>query len=64
MNEDERVEFLSQCKWFYQERGDMGRYSDFRIEKLREADPALAHAYENYKASEEIFERMLDCVED
>lgn len=59
MTEEEKAEFISQCKYFWREKGEMERYVDFSLEKLREADPALAFIYHQYKNAEETLNRMM-----
>lgn len=59
MSEEEKFQFLSNCRYFYFEKGEMERYCDFSMEKLREADPVLADAYESLKLAEERFSRLI-----
>lgn len=59
MTEAEKEQFLSDVHYFWHEKGDVERLSDFSIEKLREADPVLADAYERLKSAEETFNRLL-----
>lgn len=59
MSEEDKARFVSDCKYFWNEKGDMERYIDFSIEKLREADPALAFVYEQYKNAEEALNRLM-----
>lgn len=59
MNDEDKAEFLSNCKYFYLEKGEMERYVDFSMEKLEEADPVLASAYKQLKLAEETFGRLL-----
>jgi hypothetical protein len=60
MSDQEQAEFLSNCKYFYREKGEMERYADFSIEKLEEADPVLAHAYKQLKLAQETFKRLME----
>jgi hypothetical protein len=60
MSEEEKARFLSNIKYYWQEKGDIERYSDYTPEALREADPVLASAYENYKIATETINRLLD----
>jgi hypothetical protein len=60
MTDEEKAYFVSQCKYFWNEKGEMERYVDFSIEKLREADPALAFVYEQYKNAETALTRLLE----
>jgi len=59
MTEDEKKDFLSNCRYFYFGDGDMERLIGFSMEKLEEADPVLASAYRNLKLAEETFGRLL-----
>lgn len=59
MTEEEKAEFLSQCRYFYMEKGEMERYCDFSLEKLEEADPVLASAYKQLTLAEETFRRVM-----
>lgn len=59
MTEEEKAEFLSQCRYFYREKGEMERYCDFSLEKLEEADPVLASAYKQLTLAEETFRRVM-----
>lgn len=59
MSDEEKFQFLSNCRYFYFEKGEMERYIDFSIERLREADPVLADAYESLKLAEERFSRLI-----
>lgn len=58
MSNDEKHRFLSDIQYFWQEKGDIERYVGFSMEKLKEADPVLASAYERLKLSEETFTRL------
>lgn len=60
MSDEEKLEFISDCRYFYFEKGEMERYCDFSIERLREADPVLADAYESLKLAEERFSRLMN----
>ena len=60
MSDEEKFQFLSNCRYFYFEKGEMERYIDFSIERLREADPVLADAYESLKLAEERFIRLMN----
>lgn len=59
MTDEEKAQFISDCKYFWNEKGDMERLSDFTIEKLEEADPAIAYVYKQYKASEQALSRLM-----
>lgn len=59
MTEEEKAEFLSNIAYFWHEKGDMERYTGFSMEKLREAAPALADAYERYKSADETLNIMI-----
>lgn len=59
MSEEEKQQFLSDCRYFYNEKGEMERYVDFSMEKLEEADPVLASAYKQLKLAEETFGRLI-----
>lgn len=60
MTEEEKADFLSNCKYFYREKGDMERLIGFSIEKLEKADPVLASAYKQLKLAEETFGRLIN----
>ncbi len=60
MSEEEKAEFLSDVAYFWHEKGDMERYIDFSIEKLREAAPELADAYERYQSAEVTLNLMIE----
>lgn len=55
---------MSDIYYFWFEKGDIERYIGYSLEKLREADPILADAYEDYKRATEIFSRLLKGIED
>jgi len=59
MSEEEREEFLWNCKYFYNEKGEMERYCDFSMDRLEQADPVLASAYKQLKLAEETFGRLI-----
>lgn len=59
MSEEQKAQFLSDCRYFYNEKGEMERYSGFSMEKLEEADPVLASAYKQLKLAEETFGRLI-----
>ena len=59
MNDEDKAEFLSNCKYFYLEKGEMERYVDLSMEKLEEADPVLASAYKQLKLAEETLRRVM-----
>ena len=59
MDEEEKARFISDIKYFWNEKGDLERYSEYSPEKLREADPVIANVYEQYKAANETLERLL-----
>lgn len=60
MSEEDKLIFISNCKYFYYEKGEMERYVDFSMEKLEEADPILANAYQQLKLMQETFERLME----
>ena len=59
MTEEEKQQFISDCRYFYNEKGEMERYVDFSMEKLEEADPVFASAYKQLKLAEETFGRLI-----
>ncbi len=59
MSEEEKKEFISNVKYFWNEKGGMERLSGFTIEKLEEADPVIANAYKQHKLAEETLNRLL-----
>jgi len=59
MTREEKRAFLSSIQYFWEERGDIERYADYSPEKLREADPVLADAYERYKIAEQTLTRLV-----
>lgn len=59
MSEDEKKEFISNVKYFWNEKGGMERLSGFSIERLEEADPVIANAYKQYLLAEETLNRLL-----
>jgi hypothetical protein len=60
MTEEEKQKFLSDCRYFYREKGEMERLIGFSMEKLEEADPVLASAYKQLKLAEETFGRLIN----
>lgn len=58
MNWQDKEEFLGTLTYFWQEKGHVG-FTGFSIEKLREADPVLADAYERMDSATETFSRLL-----
>ena len=60
MSEEEKAEFLGNISYFWHEKGDMERYIGFSIEKLREASPMLADAYERYQSAEATLNLMIE----
>ena len=61
MSSEEKEEFLSNCRYFYYEKGEMERYVEFSMEKLEEADPVLANAYRQFKLFQNNLERLMRC---
>lgn len=59
MTQEEKIDYISDCRYFYREKGEMERFVDFSIEKLEEADPVLASAYKQLKLAEETFGRLI-----
>ena len=59
MTAEEKEEFLSDVRYFWQEKGDVRRLSGFSIEKLREADPVIADAFERLELATETFNRLI-----
>jgi hypothetical protein len=47
----EDKEFLKECSWFWQNKGDIERYIGFDREKLRRLDPILHAHWINYKVA-------------
>jgi len=60
MNEEDKAQFISDIKYFWNEKGDIERYVGYTPEKLREADPVLADAYERYRSAELTLNRLLE----
>ena len=60
MTEEEKAEFLSNVSYFWHEKGEIERYSGFSIEKLKEAAPELATAYELQQNATKVFESVMD----
>lgn len=60
MSEEERAEFLGNIYYFWSEKGDIERFVGYTPEKLIEADPVLASAYEQYKLAEQTINRLLN----
>lgn len=58
MNQQDKEEFLGTLYYFWTEKGHTG-FTDFSVEKLREADPVLADAYERMTLATETFNRLL-----
>ena len=56
----EGEEYLSNIRYFWQEKGDIERFCDFDIKKLEEYCPELAEAYKQYKNYEKIVETLLN----
>lgn len=59
MSEEERSEFIADIFYFWTEKGDIERFGGYSPEKLREADPVVANAYEQYKMALETFSRLM-----
>lgn len=59
MSEEEKLEFIGNVKYFWNEKGDLDRLSGFTIEKLEEADPVVASAYKQYLLAEQTLNRLL-----
>lgn len=59
MDDEQKEEFIASIKYFWNEKGDIDYYAFYTPEKLREADPVLAEAYERYKNSKELIDRLL-----
>lgn len=63
MNEEEKAEFISNIVYYWSEKGNIEKYCDYSPERLREADPLLASAYEQMKIAKEIFSRLISGTE-
>ncbi len=59
MTEEEKVDFLSDVKYFWNEKGDIERYLGYTPEKMREASPAVADALERYISAEITLNNLL-----
>lgn len=59
MTDEEKITYISNIKYFWSEKGDIERYVDYSPEKLREADPLIANAYEQLRLAEATFNRLL-----
>lgn len=64
MSEEEKLEFISNIKYYWNEKGDIERYRDFSIDKLKEASTVLADAYERYKSATDTLHRLLSYDEE
>lgn len=62
MSKEEKAKFLQDVKYFWQYRGDIERCASYSIEEFREADPAMAAAYERMKEATEIFDRLVEGI--
>lgn len=59
MSKEEKQAFMSSIEYFWTEYGDIERFSDYSPEKLREVDPVIANAYEQYKLAKQILDRLV-----
>jgi hypothetical protein len=59
MSEEEKLDYISNIIYFWKEKGDIERFIGYSPDKLREADPVLANAYEQYRLAEEAFTRLV-----
>lgn len=60
MNDEEKAQFISDIKYFWNEKGDVKRYIDYTPEKMREADPVIADAIERYESAEKTLSKLLE----
>lgn len=59
MSGEEKLEYISNISYFWKEKGDIERFCDYSPEKLREASPIIADAYERYQLAVETLDRLL-----
>lgn len=59
MTDEQKLEYISNIRYFWREKGDIERFADYNIDKLREADPTIADAYERYISATETINRLL-----
>lgn len=60
MSEEDKAQYISDLKYFWNEKGDIERFVGYSPEKLREVDPVLADAYERYQSAEKTLSRLLE----
>lgn len=60
MTDEEKAEYISSIQYFWNEKGSIERFCDYSPEKLREASPVIADAYERVKIATETLNRLLD----
>lgn len=59
MTEEEKKEYISNIKYFWNEKGDIERFVNYSMEKLEEADPVIANAYKQYLLAEKTLNKLL-----
>lgn len=60
MSEEDKAQFISDVKYFWNEKGDVTRFAGYTPEKMREADPVIADAIERYESAEKTLSRLLE----
>lgn len=59
MTDEEKADFMSNLKYYWNEKGSIGGFTGYSQEKLDEADPALGGIVRAYQNSEEVLNRLL-----
>lgn len=60
MTDEQKVEYLDNIKYFWNEKGEIERFCDYSPEKLYEASPIIARAYSEYKIAKQTLSILLN----
>lgn len=61
--QDNNNQYLSDLKYFWKEKGDLERYSDFDLERLKKLDPKIFKAWITYKETKELLTNLFEQYE-